>query len=47
MRRYELDINGKHFSIAVHSFSMKRAELEVDGTRYTVDVRRSSRKATS
>jgi glutaconyl-CoA/methylmalonyl-CoA decarboxylase subunit gamma len=38
MRRYELDINGKHFSIAVHEFSSKRAELEVDGTRYTVNV---------
>jgi glutaconyl-CoA/methylmalonyl-CoA decarboxylase subunit gamma len=38
MRRYELDINGKHFSIAVHEFSTKRAELEVDGTRFTVNV---------
>jgi glutaconyl-CoA/methylmalonyl-CoA decarboxylase subunit gamma len=38
MRRYELDINGKHVSIAVLSFSMKRAELEVEGTRYTVNV---------
>lgn len=38
MRRYELDINGKHFSVVVHDYSSKRAELEVDGVRYTVDV---------
>lgn len=38
MRRYELDINGKHFSIAVHDYTPRRAELEIDGTRYTVNV---------
>jgi biotin carboxyl carrier protein len=38
MRRYELDINGRHFSVAVHDFTSRRAELEIDGTRYTVDV---------
>jgi biotin carboxyl carrier protein len=38
MRRYELDINGRHFSIAVRHFSAKRAELEIDGTTLTVDV---------
>jgi glutaconyl-CoA/methylmalonyl-CoA decarboxylase subunit gamma len=39
MRRYELHINGKDFSIAVHNFSSKRADLEIAGVRYTVDVR--------
>lgn len=39
MRRYELDINGKHFSIAVHEFSSRRAELEIEGMRFTVSVR--------
>jgi glutaconyl-CoA/methylmalonyl-CoA decarboxylase subunit gamma len=39
MRRYELHINGKDFSIAVHTFSSKRADLEIAGVRYTVDVR--------
>ncbi len=38
MRRYELDIEGKHFSVDVLSFSATTAELEVDGTRYTVRV---------
>jgi glutaconyl-CoA/methylmalonyl-CoA decarboxylase subunit gamma len=39
MRRYELHINGKDFSISVHTFSSKRADLEIAGVRYTVDVR--------
>jgi glutaconyl-CoA/methylmalonyl-CoA decarboxylase subunit gamma len=39
MRRYELHINGKDFSIAVNTFSSKRADLEISGVRYTVDVR--------
>jgi biotin carboxyl carrier protein len=38
MRRYELDIRGKRFSIAVRSFSRTRAELEIDGVHYAVDV---------
>lgn len=38
MRRYELDINGKQFSITVKKFSGGTAELEVEGTRYTVHV---------
>ena len=39
MRRYELDINGKAFSITVRDFSAGEAQLEVDGTRYTVHVK--------
>jgi glutaconyl-CoA/methylmalonyl-CoA decarboxylase subunit gamma len=39
MRRYELHINGKDFSITVHDFTAKRADLEIAGVRYTVDVR--------
>lgn len=38
MRRYELEINGKEFTVTVRSFSAGTAELEVDGARYTVDV---------
>ncbi len=38
MRRYELDINGNHVTVAVLSFSATAAEIELDGTRYTVRV---------
>jgi glutaconyl-CoA/methylmalonyl-CoA decarboxylase subunit gamma len=39
MRRYDLDIRGRRFSVSVVSFSLQQAELEVDGVRYTVDVK--------
>lgn len=38
MRRYELDINGRHFSIGVREFSTQRALLDVDGTEFSVVV---------
>ncbi len=38
MRKYELTINEKAFSIAVKSFSAKEAELEVNGKPYKVRV---------
>ncbi|MFW6206162.1 MAG: biotin/lipoyl-containing protein [Gemmatimonadota bacterium] len=38
MRRYELEINGKAFTITVRDFSAGKAELEIDGTVYTVRV---------
>lgn len=39
MRRYDLHINGKDFSISVHHYTARRADLEIGGVRYTVDVR--------
>ncbi len=38
MRRYELEVNGKAFTITVREFSGDHAELEIDGERYAVRV---------
>lgn len=38
MRRYDLTVNDKAFSILVRSFSADRAEMEINGTLYNVHV---------
>lgn len=38
MRRYDLEINGKSFTVGVREFTAERAELEIDGALYTVNV---------
>ena len=38
MRRYDLTVNDKSFSISVKSFSRERAELEINGTLYQVRI---------
>ncbi len=38
MRRYELDVNGKSFTITVRDYSAAGADVEIDGVRYTVRV---------
>lgn len=38
MRRYQLDVNGKTFTIIVREYSGDEAVLEIDGTRYVVHV---------
>lgn len=38
MRRYELDVNGKSFTITVRDYSATGADVEIDGVRYIVRV---------
>lgn len=38
MRRYDLTVNDKTFSILVRSFAADRAEMEINGTLYNVHV---------
>lgn len=38
MRRYELDVNGKAFTITVRDYSATGADVEIAGVRYTVRV---------
>lgn len=38
MRKYELTVNGRSFSIAVRRFSSESAELEVNGTPYRISI---------
>lgn len=38
MRKYDLTVNDKSFSVIVRSFSPQRAELEIRGTLYNVRI---------
>jgi len=38
MRKYEINVKGKSYSIKVKDFSTEKAELEIDGESVTVNV---------
>ena len=38
MRKYEVTINGKLYSIFIKEYNSESAELEIDGEPYTVDI---------